>query len=244
MNIATPQRNDSQESRRSQEAHKVQGGSQGGQKVQKNPLVTFLDRRKAQRLRARRVRRLVRHIEPWSVLKMSIIFYLCLWGILLLAGVLLWRFAVTAGTVDALENFIKELFALEAFSFNADQIFRFSALGGLVLVVAGSGFTVLMTVVFNLISDLIGGVRLTVVEEETARLRPKRTRPRKKTDTRVVAQQEVMVNSNPGQGQQVRPSIGQASGRQQRAEPFWPNEKRKARKQQAKQARARRMSQR
>lgn len=144
----------------------------------RQPLAAFLQHRTAGRLRARRVRRLVRHVEPWSVLKMSLIFYFCLWVILLTAGVILWRFAVTSGTVERLENFIEELFALETFAFNPDQIFRVSALGGLVMVVAGSGFTVLMAVLFNLISDLIGGVRMTVVEEETARPRPKRTRPR------------------------------------------------------------------
>ena len=48
-----------------------------------------------------------------------------------------------------------------------DQIFRIAAVGGLVLVLAGSGLTVLGAVLFNLISDVTGGVRLTVVEEET-----------------------------------------------------------------------------
>ena len=137
------------------------------------------DRRTAGRLRARKVRRLVRHVEPWSVLKVALIFYFCLWVILLIAGVMLWSLAVSSGTVDNIETFITELFALESFTFNADQIFRASAIGGLVLVVAGAGFTVLMAVLFNLISDLTGGVRFTVVEEETARPRPKRLRPRR-----------------------------------------------------------------
>ncbi len=198
----------------------------------KQPFTALLERRTASRLRARRVRRLVRHIEPWSVLKMSIIFYFCLWVILLMAGVILWRFAVTAGTVDNVENFIKELFALETFTFNPDQIFRVSALGGLVMVVAGSGFTVLMAVLFNLISDLIGGVRMTVVEEETARPRPKRTRPRK---------------AAPGAARHVadptqRPAQGAAQMRRRKAPkedpaaqpvdetPFWPGDTRKARK--------------
>ncbi len=150
------------------------------------PRPTLRDRRTAGRLRARKVRRLVRHVEPWSVLKVSLIFYFCLWVILLIAGVILWSFAVGSGTVDNIENFIRELFALESFEFNADEIFRASAIGGLVLVVAGAGFTVLMAVLFNLISDITGGVRFTVVEEETARPRPKRTRPRH--GARVVAQ--------------------------------------------------------
>jgi len=142
------------------------------------PRPSWFDRRMAGRLRARKVRRLVRHVEPWSVLKVALLFYFCLWAILLIAGVMLWSLAVTSGMVDNIETFVTELFALESFTFNPDQIFRASAVGGLVLVVAGAGFTVLMSVLFNLISDLTGGVRFTVVEEETARPRPKRLRPR------------------------------------------------------------------
>ena len=97
------------------------------------------DRRTAGRLRARKVRRLVRHVEPWSVLKVALIFYFCLWVILLIAGVMLWSLAVGSGTVDNIETFITELAAFD-FTFNADQIFRASAIGGLVLVVAGAGF--------------------------------------------------------------------------------------------------------
>ena len=143
------------------------------------PRPSFRDRRAARRLRARKVRRLVRHVEPWSVLKISLIFYFCLWIITLIAGVILWNMAVSSGTIDNVENFIEELFALDSFEFNGEQIFRATAVGGLVLVVAGSGFTVLMAVLFNLISDITGGLRLTVVEEETARPRPRRTRPRR-----------------------------------------------------------------
>ena len=99
------------------------------------------------------------------MLKVALIFYFCLWVILLIAGVMLWSLAVSSGTVDNVETFVTELFALESFTFNADQIFRASAIGGLVLVVAGAGFTVLMAVLFNLISDVTGGVRFTVVEE-------------------------------------------------------------------------------
>ena len=150
-----------------------------GARPMRPPRPTFLDRRASKRLRARKVRRLVRHVEPWSVLKLSLIFYFCLWVILLIAGVILWNLAVSSGTIDNIENFIEQLFALESFAFNGDQIFRAAAVGGLVLVVAGSGFTVLMAVLFNLISDITGGVRMTVVEEETARPRPRRTRPRR-----------------------------------------------------------------
>ena len=159
-------------------ADPVPGASPGLPPGVRAPRPSYRDRRVAGHLRARKVRRLVRHVEPWSVLKVSLLFYFCVWVILLLAGVILWGFAVGSGTIDNVENFITELFALKSFELNADEIFRAGAIGGLVLVVAGSGFTVLMAVLFNLISDVSGGVRFTVVEEETAQPRPKHTRPR------------------------------------------------------------------
>ena len=68
------------------------------------------------------------------MLKAALIFFFCLWVILLIAGVMLWSLAVSSGTVDNVETFVTELFALECFTLNADQIFRASAIGGLVLV--------------------------------------------------------------------------------------------------------------
>ncbi len=133
------------------------------------------ERRRRVRLQARRVRRIVRHIEPWSVLKISIIFYLCLWVILMIAGVMLWGAAESAGAIEKIENFVRELFALEEFTINAERIFRGVALSGFVLVIAGTAFNVLLAVLFNLISDLTGGLRITVIEEESARFRPRRT---------------------------------------------------------------------
>jgi len=118
--------------------------------------------------RVRRVRRLVRHIEPWSVLKVSLVFYLCVWGLLVIATRMLWSAADEAGTIGKVESFIEDLFALETFEFDTTHIFRIFVLGGLVLVVGGIGVTVVLVVLFNLISDLTGGVRFTMVEEETA----------------------------------------------------------------------------
>ena len=118
--------------------------------------------------RVRRVRRLVRHVEPWSVLKVCLVLYLCVWGLLVIATKMLWSAADEAGTIAKIESFVEELFALESFEFDSAQIFRIFVLGGLVVVVGGIGITVVLTVLFNLISDLTGGVRFTMIEEETA----------------------------------------------------------------------------
>lgn len=138
------------------------------------------ERRHRVRLQARKVRRIIRHIEPWSVFKISLIFYVCMWIIAVLAGVLLWSVAVSSGIIESAEDFIATLFGLndEGFTIEGERIFTSFALGGLVLAIAGVAFNVLLCVLFNLISDLTGGLRMTVIEEESARFRPPRRRRR------------------------------------------------------------------
>ena len=118
--------------------------------------------------RVRKVRRVLRHIEPWSALKVGLIFYTCIWGLSTIAVRILWNTAEDAGTIDKIESFIEDLFALEVFEFDSEQILRIFFLGGLILVVGGTAITVVLVVLFNLISDLTGGVRFTMIEEETA----------------------------------------------------------------------------
>lgn len=136
-----------------------------------------VERLQERRLRARKVRRLVRHIEPWSVLKVSLLFNFCMWVVVMVAGVLLWNAAETAGTIQDIESFADELLGLESFTFEGEEIFNAVAIGGLILAVAATGFSVLVAILLNLISDLTGGIRITVVEEETAR--PVSTLPRR-----------------------------------------------------------------
>ena len=118
--------------------------------------------------KVRKVRRVFRHIEPWSALKVGLIFYTCIWGLSSIAVRILWNTAEDAGTIQKVESFIEDLFALEVFEFDSDQILRIFFLGGLILVVGGTALTVVLVVLFNLISDLTGGIRFTMIEEETA----------------------------------------------------------------------------
>jgi uncharacterized membrane protein (DUF485 family) len=113
----------------------------------------------------RRVRRVVRRFDTWSVLKVAALFYLSLVLVLLLAGTLLWLGGSTLGAVDNVEKFMRSI-GFEDFRFVGSQLLRGSVAAGLVLVVLGTGFTVLMSVIYNLISDVVGGVQLSVLEED------------------------------------------------------------------------------
>jgi hypothetical protein len=118
------------------------------------------------RPRVRKVTRIVRRIDAWSVFKISLVFYIVLFIILLVAGVLLWNLANTTGTVANVEGFIRDLFGLKTFTFDGAKMFRAAWVLGAILVVAGTGLNVTLAVLFNLISDLVGGVRVAVLEEE------------------------------------------------------------------------------
>jgi len=118
----------------------------------------------------RRVRRVVRKIDTWSVLKVSALFFLTFTMVLVLAGVLLWTAGSVLGAVGSVESFMQAI-GFEDFRFVGSQLLRGFVAAGLVIVVLGTGFSVLMAVVYNLISDLVGGIQLTVLEEDT-RVRP------------------------------------------------------------------------
>jgi hypothetical protein len=130
--------------------------------------------KRTRRVRARKVRRVVRHIDPWSVLTFSVLFHLCVFAALLLSSVLVWNAALAAGTIENIESFIRDLGDYKTFEIKGDVVFRAAMVIAGILTLASSVLMVLLTVVFNLISDLVGGIRFTVVEEETVRVRRKR----------------------------------------------------------------------
>jgi len=125
----------------------------------------WLQRRRA---KVRRTRRTIRHIDPWSVFKVSLLLYICLYIAAMIAGVLLWSAAVNSGVIDNIESFVEEVGSYQVWQLDGEEIFRRTSVIGIVLMVAGVAFNVLMAIVFNLISDLVGGVRVTILEEDSA----------------------------------------------------------------------------
>lgn len=115
--------------------------------------------------RVRRVTRVVRHVDTWSVFKVSLVFCVMLYLVCLTSGVLLWNVAHATGTVDNVEKFFEQ-FGWESFEFKGGEIYHNAWIGGLFVAVGLTGFAVLMATLFNLITDLVGGIRVSVLEEE------------------------------------------------------------------------------
>ena len=115
--------------------------------------------------RVRRVTRVVRDIDPWSVFKVGLVFHFVAYLILLVALVLLWSVASATGTIDNIQQFMKS-FGWESFEFKGGQLFVNVMILGLLGVVLATALWVLAATIFNLITDLVGGIRVTVLEEE------------------------------------------------------------------------------
>ena len=115
--------------------------------------------------RVRRVSRVIRDVDPWSVFKVGLAFHLVCYFVTLISLVLLWNVAQSTGTLDNVENFM-ESFGWETFRFDGSELFGNLWILGLLGVILGTALWVLLATIFNLITDLVGGVRVTVLEED------------------------------------------------------------------------------
>jgi Transmembrane domain of unknown function (DUF3566) len=132
--------------------------------------------RKAERLanrplppikRERRLRHTVQKVDLWSVLKLSLCFYLCGLAVCIVALVSLWLIADAFGIVANVEEFVGDLLSSEDFTFLSGEMLRGVTLVGLVVVMLQVVITVMAAAFYNLFAELFGGLEVTVVEEET-----------------------------------------------------------------------------
>lgn len=120
-------------------------------------------------LNERRYHQTIRRIDLWSVLKLSTCFYLCGLVVVLVALMVLWWIASGLGLISNLESFISDSTGLEDFEFLSWQVLRGVTLFGLVLVCVLVVVTTIAAAFYNLFAEVLGGVEVTVVEEELLR---------------------------------------------------------------------------
>lgn len=104
------------------------------------------------------------------MLKLSLVLYTCLYLAVLAMLVVIWGILYSSGQIENLQNFLSDV-GLENYRFYGDQMFRACAAIGAVGVLAGTVMTVLTAALVNVISEMTGGIRLVVIEEEP---RPRR----------------------------------------------------------------------
>lgn len=113
----------------------------------------------------RRVRRVLRKIDTFSLAKMAFLFHLCLSLVMVVAGVLLWTVADGQGLIDQLEKTVRTNLQLDTFTIEGKVLFRAGVSLAVLSAALGTGLWILGAFLFNLLSDLVGGVQVWVLEE-------------------------------------------------------------------------------
>ena len=114
----------------------------------------------------RRYRQTIHRVDLWSVLKISVCFYICGMAVTMVALVALWVIADAAGVIHSVENFIGDLLQTKNFTFLDGEILRGALLVSAVLVVLQIVITVIAAAFYNVFAELFGGIEITISEDE------------------------------------------------------------------------------
>jgi hypothetical protein len=120
----------------------------------------------APRPRHRLIRRdlMIRRIDPWTVLKISLVFYSCMLIIVMLANAILWAFIARLGLIQQVTEIAGALNI--ALTVNTGNILQATFLIGVLAVIFWSSVNVFLAFLYNLVADLIGGLRIDLAEDE------------------------------------------------------------------------------
>ena len=114
--------------------------------------------------RSRQARVVVRKLGPWSVLKISFLFYLCVMAVIVGAMMILYGILGAIGALDSLTRLIRDLFADQSFTINGGWLFTRGVAIGLAMVVLWTLINVFVVFLYNLLSDVVGGIEVTLSE--------------------------------------------------------------------------------
>jgi len=114
--------------------------------------------------RSRQAKVVLRKVGPWSVLKISFLFYLCVMAVIIGAMMILYAILGAIGALDSLTRLIRDLFADQSFQIHGGWLFSRGLSIGLALVVLWTLINVFIVFLYNLLSDVVGGIEVTLSE--------------------------------------------------------------------------------
>ena len=125
--------------------------------------------------RERRARLVFRRLDPWSVLKFSLLFSLCLLIVFVVAVAALYYALDSLGVFDSVNQFVRDVTQANAggrstggfdVTFSPSRIIGGAAVIGLINVVIITAISTLGAFLYNLCSDIVGGIEVTLGERE------------------------------------------------------------------------------
>jgi Transmembrane domain of unknown function (DUF3566) len=127
----------------------------------------FRTRPREVRQATRRAQVVLRRVGPWSVLKFSLLFYFLLMLVFLFAMVIVYWILGVVGVIDSISHLLSTAgfgSPKTGFQIHGSWIFTRVFLIGIVGVFVWSFVNALVAVLYNLVSDVVGGVQVTLSE--------------------------------------------------------------------------------
>jgi hypothetical protein len=124
------------------------------------------------RRRGRRARLTLRRIDPWSTLKFSLVYGLVGMVVLIVAVVVLYGVVDAMGVISSLRTFLSDVSDTSnggqglAVWLSFGRVMLIALLVGLVNVVLLAAFATLTAFIYNVCTDIVGGVEVTLSERE------------------------------------------------------------------------------
>lgn len=123
-------------------------------------------RRRRMRPAVRRVKRTLKRVNPWTILKLSLFYYaifLVVW--LLFVAVVYWVLQPTE-LFEAIQDVGNIFFDWKNVDISLRFVERWAFLVGLVFVLVGTIVNTFLAFLYNVASDVVGGIELTFVERD------------------------------------------------------------------------------
>lgn len=119
-------------------------------------------------VKVNRVRRIIRKIDPWTVLKVTFVLNFIVALTIVLGFSILWVLLVNDGVPQGLEDIARRLALLDADASlvgNIEPLFSSVVFLATVYLLTQTALATIGAFFYNLVSDLVGGIEVVVLEE-------------------------------------------------------------------------------